>query len=128
MDRDELLEKDVQGHGYVLDWVDGEYSDFGMTTAELRKSNIAYQKDKTAAQKKAKELLAEAGWSDLSKVTLRVLAKPTLEAQFKRMGFKTESVTLERLASRKAQKDGDFDVTSTGMVPPFYGGDYINPP
>jgi peptide/nickel transport system substrate-binding protein len=129
LDRQEFLDKGGKSKGYLADWVNGEIFEYGSTSAEIQKSNIAYKPDKTEARKRAKELLKEAGWSDLSGVKLRVAFRTNsrvtiaqiIAAQLKDMGFQTEVVVKEELGALLAMNKGDFNVGMSGFPSPFFG-------
>ena len=129
VDRQEFLDKGGRSKGYLADWVNGEIFDYGSTSAEIQRDNIAYRSDKTEARKRAKELLAEAGWSDLSDVKLRVAYRTTgritlaqiIASQLDEMGFNTEVVLKEELGALQAMNRGEFNVGLSGFPSPFFG-------
>jgi ABC-type transport system substrate-binding protein len=126
LDRYEYIEKSASGSAFIGEWIfPGLHTGYGTSEADLLKNNLAWRPDKTEAKKRARELLAEAGWSDLSGVKVQVVPQSSsgsnlrgnqiLEAQLKELGFDVEIVVMERLAAAQAFGAGDF---SAG----FYGG------
>jgi ABC-type transport system substrate-binding protein len=124
MDRSQWLEKAGEGLGWIGELVHPQvYPDVqrlgvGSTYEELGRSNLAFQKDKTAAREKARQLLAQAGYSDLSGFRVRVVTQtPTganlranqlLTAQLKEMGFDAVLEVTERWASARMLAKGEF--------------------
>ena len=99
----------------------------GNTLETLQKAqHLAFQVDKTAARKRAKELLAEAGYSDLSGIKVRVVVQTPsganlksnqiLVAQLKEMGFDAVLEVTERLTSARMFRKGDFDAVVYGTT------------
>ena len=148
MDRQEFLDKANNGAGELGDWIfpgffkkpDG--TGYGTLYEDLLKKNIAYQPDKTAARAQAKQLLAEAGYTDLSTFKIRVVpAAPTgariygaelLVAELRAMGFDAELEPLDRLAAVQAFRSGDYGATFYSGIAPFPAPDaslnrYVGP-
>ena len=135
MDRQEFLDKAANGAGELGEWIfpgffkkpDG--SGYGTLYEDLLKKNIAYQPDKTAARAQAKQLLAEAGYTDLSQFKVRVIpASPTgsrlrgaeiMVGEMRAMGFDAVLEPLDRLAAIQAFRNGDFGATFYSGVAPF---------
>ena len=126
MDRAPFLEKAADGRGFTRDWINPNWNGgFGTSYEDLVKNNLAYNPDKTEARKKALELLAEAGWTDLSSVKIDVMSRYTsgnslegnqiLHSQLRDMGWDAELRTLERLAGIQALRAGDYQAA-------YYGG------
>ena len=135
MDRQEFLDKAANGAGELGEWIfpgffkkpDG--SGYGTLYEDLLKKNIAYKPDKTAARAQAKQLLAEAGYTDLSQFKVRVIpASPTgsrlrgaeiMVGEMRAMGFDAVLEPLDRLAAIQAFRNGDFGATFYSGVAPF---------
>ena len=133
MDRAQFLEKAGEGQGWTGEFIHpGVYPDVkrlgvGNTLETLQKAqHLAFQVDKTAARKRAKELLAEAGYSDLSGIKVRVVVQTPsganlksnqiLVAQLKEMGFDAVLEVTERLTSARMFRKGDFDAVVYGTT------------
>jgi peptide/nickel transport system substrate-binding protein len=128
IDRLQFREKSQQGGGFIGSWIEpNTFPGFGTTYEELSKTQLAYQPDKTAARKRAKELLAEAGYADLNRFKIRVTPfrnfgtyLPSGEiaaAQLREMGFDAALEPMEALALTQALGAGNFDlVTYAGGI------------
>ena len=126
LDRQEFLDKAADGKGYIKEWLNPSWNGgYGTSYEDLVKNNLAYNPDKTEARKKAMELLAEAGYTDLGAVKIDVLSRYTsggaleanqiLTAQLKQMGWDAELRAMERLAGVQALQSGDYQIA-------YYGG------
>jgi peptide/nickel transport system substrate-binding protein len=122
MDRAQFREKAFQGKGYLTSWIDPvHYPGYGTPEAELAKTELGYQPNKSAARARAKELLAEAGYPDLSKFQTRVLpfrnqgtalvGGQVAVAQLRELGFDAVLDAKEALAFTEALGRGDFEVS-----------------
>jgi peptide/nickel transport system substrate-binding protein len=129
LDRDDFLQKGAQGRGYISEWINPDaYKDangvgYGTSLKDLEKNHLAFNPDKTAARKLAKELLAEAGL-DPGTVTVRVVTPESandtvLVGQLEAMGFKVSYEVVERAASKEAYRSGDFGADVYGSVVSF---------
>ena len=148
MDRQEFLDKAANGAGELGDWIfpgffkkpDG--TGYGTLYEDLVKKNIAYQPDKTAARAQAKQLLTEAGYTDLSQFKVEVIpASPTgsrlrgaevLVAELRSMGFDAQLEPRDGLAAIQAFRSGEFGATFYSGVAPFPAPDsnlnrYVGP-
>lgn len=127
LDRPVFLQKRQQGQGFPGDWIEPTtFPGLGTSRDELRANNLAHQEDKTKARARAKEILAQAGYDDLGKYTIRVVpGRPqpvvgyleggqVLVSQLREMGFDAQLVTKERLAVVKSYRSGDYDVAYEG--------------
>ena len=132
VDREPFLAKVGNNVGYFAGWVNREVFNYGTTSAEILQSNLAWRSDKTEARKKAKELLAEAGYSDLSGITLQMVPWGTassnntksaqiLASQLEELGFKTRLDVSDGLTSLQQLAQGDFQVGTTGIPSPVFG-------
>jgi peptide/nickel transport system substrate-binding protein len=126
IDRQEFLDKSSKGKGFLRDWLNPNWNGgYGTYYEDLVKNNLAYNPDKTDARKEAMELLAEAGYPDLSSVKIDVVSRYTsggslqanqiLTGQLKDMGWDAELRTMEKLAGVQALRAGDYQVA-------YYGG------
>ena len=126
LDRADFLDKVGGGRGFVGEWIfPGLHVGYGTSAEDLLANNLAWRSDKTEARKQALELLAEAGWSDLSSVKIQIVPQSPsgsnlrgnqiLESQLKEMGFQTEITPMERVAADQAFRAGNFGAG-------FYGG------
>ena len=121
LNRDEIKERALQGApGYLGSWFETNTfaGGYGTSLDELRKKDIAYALDKTAARQKAKEILSAAGYNDLSKYKIDVISRGTsataatflgsqvIASQLQEMGFDVEFKALESLAAVEALKKG----------------------
>jgi peptide/nickel transport system substrate-binding protein len=122
IDHSQFREKVWQGEGYLGSWIEPHiFPGYGTPLDQLVKTELALQPDKTAARKRAKELLAEAGFADLSKFRVRVLPfRPTgtylagaqvAAAQLREIGFDAVLETKEALAMTQALSAGDYEVS-----------------
>ena len=134
-DRQEFLDKAGEGAGWLGEWLNPAYfkastgGGYGTPAEALFKNNLAYRPDKTEARKRAQEILAEEGLTDLSKVKVDVVIATTsgrdfksgqvLAAQLRKLGFDVNLQAMERVAGFKAHKAGEFDILSRGGVAPF---------
>ena len=130
LDRQEFLDKGSQGRGYITDWINPEaYKDaqgvgYGTSLADLQKNHLAYMPDKTAARKRAKELLVEAGYTDPGSVKVRVISElddddTVLTASLRAMGFDASHEVMDRGGARVAYRAGDFQADTYGSVVSF---------
>jgi peptide/nickel transport system substrate-binding protein len=114
LDRPAIAEKALQGNiGFVGQWFEANTfpGGYGSTLEELQKKDIAYAADKTAARKKAMEIMAAAGYDDLSKIKLSVISRGTsptgatvlgsqvIASQLQEMGFDVTFQSQEQLAA-----------------------------
>jgi peptide/nickel transport system substrate-binding protein len=123
MDRAQYREKTWQGEGYLGSWIEpNHYPGYGTPIEELVKSELALRPDKTEARAKAKQILAEAGYTDFSKFgKIRVLpfrnigiplaGAQVAAAQLRELGFDAVVESKEALAFTQALGAGDFEVT-----------------
>jgi len=122
LDRDALAAKTLQGEpGFVGSWFESNTfaGNYGTPLDELRKKDLAYAKDKTAARQKAMEILAAAGYDDLSQYKINVISRgnrPTgattlgsqvIASQLQEMGFNVQFSALEQLAAVEKFKSGE---------------------
>jgi peptide/nickel transport system substrate-binding protein len=147
-DRQEFLDKVHNGAGRLIEWINPIYfkapggGGYGTSPEALVRDNLAWRLDKTEARLRAKEILAEEGLTDLSKITVDVVIAGTsgtdfragqvLAAQLRELGFDAKLQAMERVAGFQAHQKGEYDILSRGGVAPFPAPDgmlnrYVGP-